>query len=69
MEMVVGPEMMCLGPIDGCRWCAGALVGWRCGQLAVGYCIHVGDAEPCGGFLDGFVGEEMIGLRCGGRWF
>ena len=36
------------------RWLAGDVGGklW-------GHCIHVGDAVPCCGFLDGLVGEEM----------
>ena len=46
------------------RWSASDVGGWLWGHY-----IHVGDAVPCCGFLDGFVGEEMIGLRCGGRWF
>ena len=46
------------------RWSAGDVGSWLWGC-----CIHVGDAEPCSGFLDGFVGEEVIELRCGGRWF
>ena len=46
------------------RWSPGDVGSWLWG-----YCVHVCDVEPFGGFLDGLVGEEMIGLRCGGRWF
>ena len=52
------------------RWCAwapvvvggGVLERWLAGDVGGklwGHCIHVGDAVPCCGFLDGLVGEEM----------
>jgi hypothetical protein len=46
------------------RWLPGDVGSWLWGN-----CVPVGDVDLCCGFLDVLVGEEVIGLRCGGRWF